>query len=66
MAKVDPETCNTCLFFDTEHMNENADFTATHGKCRRYPPIVKHDVKMFKQPEVWRIDWCGEYSRDPR
>lgn len=63
-TKVDPETCNTCLFFD----GEKAGFHE-RGVCRRYPPSLKDTDaigQLDRQPTVCDIDWCGEYSRDPR
>jgi hypothetical protein len=64
MAKVDPELCETCLFYDSSPANYR-----DRGLCRRYPPFIRDKDKtgvMERQSIVLKTDWCGEYSRDPR
>ncbi len=59
------DTCETCTYFEQALKRSDTPYEPNHGKCRRFPPIGRMEVKTNNTffPDTWKPEWCGEYKR---
>lgn len=54
------ESCEKCRFYTS---GRHYRFSNFDGECHRYPPkLTEISNSPFVFPQVYRMDWCGEYD----